>query len=81
MIVADTSALIAILQSPTIELVQLDEEQLWVADGANRRYGKGRRPAALNCGDAFACALASTRRLPLLFKGNDFARTDVAPAV
>ena len=48
---------------------------------ANRRYGKGSHPAALNFGDTFAYALASARALPLLFKGNDFAQTDITPAV
>ena len=72
---------IAMLQSSDIEVVPLDDEQMWAAGEANRRYGKGRHPAALNFGDTFAYALASVRNLPLLFKGNDFARTDVTPAV
>ena len=72
---------IAMLQSSDIEVVPLDDEQMWAAGEANRRYGKGRHPAALNFGDTFAYALASVRGLPLLFKGNDFARTDVVPAV
>ena len=72
---------VAMLGSSEIVLVPLDEEQMWAADEANRRYGKGRHPAALNLGDTFAYALASVRELPLLFKGNDFARTDVIPAV
>lgn len=41
------------------------------------RFGKGRHPAALNMGDCFAYALAKSRRLPLLFKGNDFGQTDI----
>ena len=44
------------------------------------RYGKGRHPAALNFGDCFAYALAKDRGEPPLFKGNDFAQTDVTPA-
>ena len=72
---------IAMLNGDDIQLVPLDEPQLWIAGEANRRYGKGRHPAALNFGDTFAYALASVRGLPLLFKGNDFARTDVVPAV
>jgi ribonuclease VapC len=46
-------------------------------------FGKGRRraPAVLNFGDLFAYALARRLRLPLLFKGDDFARTDVQPVV
>jgi ribonuclease VapC len=46
-------------------------------------FGKGRRraPAVLNFGDLFAYALARRLGLPLLFKGDDFARTDVQPVV
>jgi len=44
------------------------------------RYGKGRHPAGLNLADCFSYALAKTRKVPLLFKGDDFARTDVVPA-
>lgn len=72
---------IAMLDDPTINLVELDYQQVLAAGEANRRYGKGRHPAGLNFGDTFAYALASVRSLPLLFKGNDFVRTDVAPAV
>lgn len=43
-----------------------------------RRYGKGRDPAGLNFGDCFAYALAKDMGEPLLFKGDDFSRTDVA---
>ena len=69
------------LQSSDFTLVDMDEAQLWVAGRTYVRYGKGRHPAGLNFGDTFAYALASVRNLPLLFKGNDFARTDVIPAV
>ena len=69
------------LQSSDFTLVDMDEAQLWVAGDAYVRYGKGRHPAGLNFGDTFAYALASVRNLPLLFKGADFARTDVTPAV
>ncbi|MCU0529061.1 MAG: type II toxin-antitoxin system VapC family toxin [Cyanobium sp. Prado107] len=46
-----------------------------------RRYGKGRRPAGLNLGDCFSYGLAKALNAPLLFKGADFAATDVAPAL
>jgi ribonuclease VapC len=42
-----------------------------------RRFGKGRHPAGLNLGDCFAYALARALDAPLLFKGKDFAKTDV----
>jgi ribonuclease VapC len=44
------------------------------------RFGKGRHPAALNLGDCFAYACAVTCDEPLLFKGNDFPRTDIRVA-
>ena len=73
-------AAVELLERPFIQLVPLDEAQLWAAADAHRNYGKGRHPAGLNFGDTFAYALASVRSLPLLYKGNDFARTDVARA-
>jgi ribonuclease VapC len=48
---------------------------------AHRRYGKGRHKAALNLGDCFAYALAKERGQALLFKGEDFAATDIEPAI
>ena len=69
------------LARPFIRLVLLDEEQLWIAAEAYTNYGKGRgHPAQLNFGDTFAYALASSRGLPLLYKGGDFARTDIPAA-
>lgn len=59
------------------ELVSVDSEQVDAARRAWRRYGKGRHAAALNFGDCFSYALALTRAEPLLFKGEDFARTDI----
>lgn len=50
-----------------------------VAD-AYRVWGKGHAPSALNFGDCFAYQLARQRSCPLLFVGNDFARTDIVPA-
>lgn len=45
------------------------------------RYGKGRsHPAQLNLGDCFAYAAARTQVVPILFKGNDFTKTDIEPA-
>ena len=60
-----------------IEIVPVDQGQAETARAAWRRFGKGRHPAALNYGDCFAYALAKSRRLPLLFRGDDFSRTDV----
>ena len=59
------------------EIVPVDAEQVDAARRAWRRFGKGRHAAALNYGDCFSYALALTRGEPLLFKGEDFAKTDV----
>ncbi len=73
---------IEFLGRPFISLIPLDEEQFRIATAAYVRYGKGRgHPARLNFGDTFAYALASARRLPLLFKGGDFSQTDIRSAV
>jgi ribonuclease VapC len=64
-----------------IALVPVDLEQANVARRAFSRFGKGRDPAGLNYGDCFAYALARARDEPLLFKGGDFAHTDVLPAI
>jgi ribonuclease VapC len=60
------------------EVVAATPEQFEIACTAFRRYGKGRHPAGLNLGDVFAYALAKITGEPLLFKGDDFARTDIA---
>ena len=45
------------------------------------RFGKGRHPAKLNLGDCFSYALARFLNAPLLYKGDDFSRTDIASAL
>ncbi len=63
-----------------VEPVDLDQVQ--IARGAYRAYGKGTtHPARLNFGDCFAYALAKLASEPLLFKGTDFSQTDLTPAV
>ncbi len=63
-----------------ITLVPVTLAQVKVAQQAWRKFGKGNDPAALNYGDCFAYALARATGEPLLFKGNDFAQTDIRPA-
>ena len=63
-----------------IDLVPVTFAQMRVAQRAWRKFGKGNDPAALNYGDCFAYALASVSAEPLLFKGNDFAQTDIPSA-
>ncbi|MGI6854134.1 type II toxin-antitoxin system VapC family toxin [Mesorhizobium sp. 1B3] len=66
--------------SPTV--VAFDLDQMAVARSAYLRFGRGSgHPASLNMGDCFAYALAMTRQLPLLFKGDDFIHTDIVPAL
>nr|WP_291988868.1 type II toxin-antitoxin system VapC family toxin [Luteitalea sp.] len=59
-------------------MVAVDAEQVAEARRGYRRYGRGRHAAGLNFGDVFAYALARTSGEPLLFKGDDFSKTDVA---
>jgi ribonuclease VapC len=63
-----------------IDRVPVDAEQADLAVEAFCRFGKGRHPARLNIGDCFAYALAKVTGEPLLFKGGDFALTDIAAA-
>jgi ribonuclease VapC len=67
-----------LLHTARIELVAVTAEQVDVARAAWRRFGRGRHAAGLNFGDCFSYALAATSGEPLLFKGDDFAQTDVA---
>jgi ribonuclease VapC len=64
-----------------VSLVPVDNDQAYLARQAYRRFGKGRHAAQLNFGDCFAYALARTMAEPLLFKGADFALTDVDQAI
>ena len=63
-----------------LEVVPVDREQAVLARDGFRRFGKGRDRAGLNYGDCFAYALAIATGETLLFKGNDFGRTDVRVA-
>lgn len=65
------------IERAAIELVDVTLPQGHGARRAFARYGKGRHPAGLNFGDCFAYALATERSEPLLFKGDDFDKTDV----
>ena len=71
----------ALLVTLTVRVDAFDAAQATLAIAAFAKYGKGRHPAALNFGDCCAYALAKSLNLPLLYKGNDFAQTDVASAM
>ncbi len=64
-----------------VEVTAVDRDQIELARRAWRRFGKGHHPAALNFGDCFSYALSLNGGWPLLFKGLDFARTDVPVAL
>jgi ribonuclease VapC len=70
-----------LLAQARAEVVPFTAEHAALALEGWRRFGKGRHPAGLNLGDCFAYALAKARGEPLLFKGNDFAQTDVKAAI
>ena len=78
---ASWSDLDALIARASMQVVAQDAGLVEAARDAFLRYGKGRHPAALNLGDCASYALAKTRRLPLLFKGSDFAKTDLMAAV
>lgn len=70
-----------LLFKANLQIAPVTAEQVEIARAAFRRFGKGRHPAGLNFGDCFSYALAISRGEPLLFKGDDFARTDVLAAL
>ena len=70
-----------LLHAAQIEVVAVNREQAERARRAWRRFGKGNHPAGLNYGDCFAYALAKHTGEPLLYKGDDFGKTDVRPAL
>jgi ribonuclease VapC len=69
-----------ILAAAGIEIVDVTRDQAGLAVSAFLAYGKGRNRARLNLADCFSYALAKSRGAPLLFKGDDFSRTDIVPA-
>jgi len=66
-----------LLDIPLFEIISVDQQQMHIANHAYEKFGKGRHKAKLNFGDLFSYALAKSRNLPLLFKGNDFSETDL----
>ena len=70
-----------LIEDAGIAIVPVDQAQATLAREAFRRFGKGRHRAALNFGDCFVYALAKTLDAPVLFKGDDFALTDLKHAL
>ena len=79
-LLAEVRTLLRVLEVAT---AAVDEAQVELAIEGQVRFGKGRGqpPAALDFGDLFAYALARQLDVPLLFKGDDFTRTDLCPAL
>lgn len=69
-----------LLGSVGADIIAIDDRIGAAALRAWKLYGKGRHPARLNMGDCFAYASARTLDVPLLFKGNDFSKTDITAA-
>lgn len=68
------------LRLAEIEVMPIPAEARREAISAHARFGKGRHAAALNFGDCFAYACARHARAPILYKGDDFSRTDIEAA-
>jgi ribonuclease VapC len=71
----------ALIANFRLRIEPVTEEQVRLARQAYVDFGRGNHPAGLNFGDCFAYALAKDKGEPLLFKGDDFTRTDVEPAL
>ena len=70
-----------LISKTKIEVVPVEADQIDEARRAWRRFGRGRHAAGLNYGDLFAYALSKTSGEALLFKSEDFTRTDVARVI
>ena len=66
------------IEAAQIRLAPIGEAEYLAATEAFSQFGKGRHPAGLNMGDCFAYACAKSNRAALLFKGEDFSKTDLA---
>ena len=74
------AAVESLLRIAEVQVIAVDPEVRHLAIEAHARFGKGRHPAALNFGDCFAYACARHANAPLLYKGDDFCRTDIEAA-
>lgn len=78
---AAEAAVMRFLNEARVALIPITATETILALTAHARFGKGRHPARLNLGDCFAYACAKAHGARLLFVGDDFSRTDVAPAL
>lgn len=70
-----------LLARSKVEVVPWSPALTDIAQAAFLRFGKGRHPAKLNFGDCISYALAKSLDCPLLYKGDDFAQTDIVSAL
>ncbi|MBA4798346.1 MAG: type II toxin-antitoxin system VapC family toxin [Rhizobiales bacterium] len=70
-----------LISASAIEVIPLTSARAERASFAYQRFGKGFHPAALNFGDCFSYATAEEFDCPLLYVGDDFARTDLRSAI
>lgn len=75
------AALVLFLARNRVTTVPFDDRHRRLATAAFVHYGKGRHPAALNYGDCMTYATARLSGAPLLFVGEDFAKTDLVSAL
>ena len=73
--------LLDFVRQTNAEIVPFREDHFAVACSAFQRFGRGRHPAGLNFGDCMSYAVAALARMPLLFTGSDFTRTDIPGAL
>jgi ribonuclease VapC len=70
----------AFIELNEIKCIDIGQDLSELALEAFDRFGKGRHPARLNMGDCYSYACAKHLKLPLLFKGEDFSKTDILKA-
>ena len=80
-VISARTAVQSFIEVNDLKFVTVGERELDLATQAYAEFGKGRHPASLNMGDCFAYACAKANRAKLLFKGDDFAKTDIPPAM
>lgn len=78
---ADCAELWQLLEKLDIQIVPFGRDDAVQSVEAYQEYGKGIHSAWLNLGDCPVYALAKARNLPLLYKGDDFAQTDIKSAL
>ncbi|WP_281799651.1 type II toxin-antitoxin system VapC family toxin [Methylocystis echinoides] len=79
---AESEAIVrAMLDEAGVRVIHITDAMTSIALHAFQQYGRGRHPADLNFGDCFAYACAKAYRAPLLYKGSDFAQTDLGAAL